>query len=135
MKNASNQTEEQRTGSWGERRAMHYLLLHGYTVKERNWRAGHREIDLIVSNLRDIVFVEVKTRIYASAEEMQVLAPPKHAVHSRKQQLTRQAAQQYLAAHPTNKQPRMDVIEISALQSESGKRPKAVHINHIKAAY
>lgn len=135
MKHADCKTETQSVGQWGERRAMHYLLLRGYTVKERNWRAGHREIDLIVSNLRDIVFVEVKTRVYASAEEMQASAPPKHAVHSRKQQLTRQAARQYLAAHPTEKQPRMDVIEIFALRKEPKKRPKAVHINHIKAAY
>lgn len=135
MKSIHRPSGTQSTGKWGERRAMHYLLLRGYTVKERNWRAGHREIDLIVSNWRDIVFVEVKTRVYASVEEMQTSAPPKHAVHSRKQQLTRQAALQYLATHKTKKQPRMDVIEISVLQAAPGKRPKAVHINHIKAAY
>ena len=135
MKGFAKRTEKQVIGSFGERRAMHYLLLRGYTVKERNWRAGHREIDLIVSNLRDIVFVEVKTRTYSSMEELQTSAPPRHAVHREKQQLTRQAAQAYLASHPTHKQPRMDVIEISLLRENEGNRPKVVRINHIKAAY
>lgn len=134
MKDFSHKTEKQVIGCFGERRAMHYLLFRGYTVKERNWRTGHREIDLIVSNLHDIVFVEVKTRTYSSVEEMEQSAPPKHAVHREKQLLTRQAAQQYLALHPTKKQPRMDVIEISILRQKK-KRPKVIHINHIKAAY
>ena len=135
MKKSAQKTEKQIIGSFGERRAMHYLLLRGYTVKERNWRTGHREIDLIVSNLRDIVFVEVKTRTYSSMEELQSCAPPRHAVHRDKQQFTRQAAQAYLATHPSRKQPRMDVIEISLLRVKDGKRPKVVRINHIKAAY
>ena len=32
-------------GNFGERMAVRYLRLHGYTVKERNWRSGHMEIE------------------------------------------------------------------------------------------
>ena len=51
-------------GDYGEKKAVHYLRWHGYTVKERNWRVGKCEIDIIANTWRDIVFVEVKTRSY-----------------------------------------------------------------------
>jgi putative endonuclease len=121
-------------GDYGEKKAVHYLRWHGYTVKERNWRAGKCEIDIIANTWRDIVFVEVKTRTYKK-EELNSAPPPHLAVHAEKQRLTRYAAQQYLYAHPTTKQPRMDVIEIWLLQSEGNKKPKIAKIHHIKAAY
>ena len=51
-------------GNFGERLAVRYLRLHGYTVKERNWRTGHMELDIIAASLRTLAFVEVKTRTY-----------------------------------------------------------------------
>ena len=51
-------------GDFGERMAVRYLRLHGYTVKERNWRSGHMEIDIIAANLSTVAFVEVKARTY-----------------------------------------------------------------------
>ncbi|MBQ7347960.1 MAG: YraN family protein [Clostridia bacterium] len=121
-------------GDFGETKAVHYLRLHGYTVKERNWHAGKCEIDIIASTLRDIVFAEVKTRTY-SKEEIDTAPPPRMAVHAEKQRLTRQAARAYLCKYPTKKRPRMDVIEVWLLQSADGKRPKVFKIYHIKAAY
>ena len=53
-------------GDWGERRAVHYLRLRGYTVKERNWVSGKSEIDIIAATLKDIVFVEVKRKLKPS---------------------------------------------------------------------
>ena len=35
-------------GDFGEKAAVHYLRMHGYTVKERNYRAGKYEIDVIL---------------------------------------------------------------------------------------
>lgn len=121
-------------GDFGETKAVHYLRLRGYTVKERNWHAGKCEIDIIASTLRDIVFAEVKTRTY-SREEIDIAPPPRMAVHAEKQRLTRQAARAYLCKYPTKKRPRMDVIEVWLLQSADGKRPKVFKIYHIKAAY
>lgn len=49
-------------GVLGERLASRYFERLGYTILERNYRFGHREIDLIV-RLGDLVaFVEVKAR-------------------------------------------------------------------------
>ena len=122
-------------GDWGERYAVHYLRRRGYTVKERNWRSGKCEIDIIATTLRDVAFVEVKTRTYRSQEDLKSAPPPRTAVHAEKQRLTRQAAREYLFRHPTKKQPRMDVIEVWLLQGDSGRCPKVAQIHHIKAAY
>ncbi|MBQ8432246.1 MAG: YraN family protein [Clostridia bacterium] len=121
-------------GDWGERYAVHYLRRRGYTVKERNWRNGKCEIDIIASRLRDIVFVEVKTRSYYT-EELLTAPPPGNAVRSEKQRLTRHGAKAYLYQHPTHKRPRMDVIEIWLEKAPQGTKPRVLKINHIKAAY
>ena len=121
-------------GDFGERKAASYLRRHGYRILERNWRSGKYEIDIIASNLRDLVFVEVKTRTYHQADVENAL-PPKNAVNSAKQEFTRRAAQNYLYQHPTKKQPRMDVIEVWLTQSNTLEKPKILKIQHLKAAY
>ncbi|MBO5294320.1 MAG: YraN family protein [Clostridia bacterium] len=121
-------------GDFGESKAVHYLRLHGYTVKERNWRSGKCEIDIIATTLHDIVFAEVKTRTYTQ-EQLANAAPPRMAVHAEKQRLTRRAANDYLRTHFTKKRPRMDVIEVWLIQSPKGDRPRVFKIQHFKAAY
>jgi putative endonuclease len=121
-------------GNFGERMAVRYLRWHGYTVKERNWRSGHMEIDIIAANFSTIAFVEVKARTY-SRETLDVAPPPGNAVRSEKQRLTRKAAKDYLWQHPTQKQPRMDVIEVWLVHDEKTDKTKVAKINHIKAAY
>ena len=114
--------------------AVRYLRLRGYTVKERNWRSGHAEIDIIAANLSTIAFVEVKTRTYTK-ETLQTAPPPGNAVKCEKQRLTRRAAKDYLWQHPTKKHPRMDVVEVWLVRDEMTEKTKVVKINHIKAAY
>ena len=121
-------------GNFGERMAVRYLRLHGYTVKERNWRSGHMEIDIIAANFSTIAFVEVKARTYTK-ETLEIAPPPGNAVKSEKQRLTRKAAKDYLWQHPTKKQPRMDVIEVWLVRDEKNDKTKVIKINHIKAAY
>ena len=120
-------------GAYGERVAARYLRLHGYAVRARNWRSGHLELDVIAETLRDVVFVEVKTRAYT--EEHPLDRPPASAVNAEKQRLTRQAARRYLAETPTKKQPRMDVLEVYLLRQAGTDRYRVKHIRHIKAAY
>ena len=129
----TNKTTKQ-IGDFGERMAVRYLRLHGYTVKERNWRSGHMEIDIIASNFTTIAFVEVKARTYTQ-ETIDLAPPPGTAVKSEKQRLTRKAAKDYLWQHPTKKQPRMDVIEIWLVNDDKTGKTKVAKINHIKAAY
>ena len=126
--------DKKQIGDFGERMAVRYLRLHGYTVKERNWRSGHMEIDIIATTLKTVAFVEVKTRTYTE-DTIQTSPPPGSAVKSEKQRLTRRAARDYLWQHPTKKQPRMDVLEVWLIRDETSKKTKVSQIRHLKAAY
>ena len=64
-------TLKKRTGDRGERRVAWYLRLRGYRILERNWRSGHKEVDIIAARGGVIAFVEVKTRLSESAERPQ----------------------------------------------------------------
>ena len=49
-------------GAWGEALAAEYLRKKRYTILATNFRTRMGEIDLIASNRRYLVFVEVKLR-------------------------------------------------------------------------
>ena len=53
-------------GRKGEEVALEYLLQRGMKLLERNWRSGHRELDLIMEEGGFIRIVEVRTREYPS---------------------------------------------------------------------
>ncbi len=124
----------QEIGVFGETAAVHYLRLRGYTVRDRNWRAGHHELDIVATRFGVIAFVEVKARSYRSSD-LDSLPPPRSAVNADKQRFTRQAAKQYLREHPSSKKPRMDVMEIWLDADGRKKRPKILKIHHLKGAY
>ena len=110
------------SGPWGEALAMNYLRKKRYESVAANWRSRFGEIDLIVRNRRYLVFVEVKLRKsarYGSAAEF---------VDARKQARLRTTAELYLAEHPTELQPRFDVIEIYAPDGIETKRPVIYHL-------
>lgn len=44
-----------------EKQAALFFEHNGYTILQRNWQAGHKEIDIIVRKDDLIVFVEVKS--------------------------------------------------------------------------
>ena len=49
-------------GKWGEQVAADFLQRQGYIILERDWKSGHRDLDIIARDGDTIVFVEVKTR-------------------------------------------------------------------------
>jgi putative endonuclease len=111
-------------GKRGERLASLWLKLHGYRILHRNYRIVHKELDIIAENKEYIVFVEVKTH---SSRKDGSFGRPANAVNYEKQQNTISAVRSYLRYNPSEKQPRIDVIEVWL-----GKPfPK---INHIKNA-
>jgi putative endonuclease len=44
-----------------EQRAAQFYRDNGFEILDQNWRAGHKEIDLIVRKGRLVAFVEVKS--------------------------------------------------------------------------
>jgi putative endonuclease len=58
-------------GARGETRAAEYLVQRGYKIITRNYRTGHKEIDLIAQGSTGVVFVEVKTRIKTEASRQE----------------------------------------------------------------
>ena len=93
-------------GDFGETKAVHYLRWRGYTVKERNYRAGHHEIDIIAANFTTIAFVEVKTRESVS------YGTPAEAVDKNKQQRYRMIAKFYWMKTKEEPNARFDVAEV-----------------------
>jgi len=97
-------------GDAGEAYAAACLEAEGYRVIDRNFSTRQGEIDLIATgpegsrDMQYLVFVEVKARrpgSMVSAEE---------AVDRYKQRRLRYAAEYYLSKHPTELQPRFDVL-------------------------
>ncbi len=114
------------SGAWGEALAAQYLQKKRYKLICTNYRSRFGEIDLIVSNRKYLVFVEVKLRKsdqFASAREF---------VDQRKQTRIRTTAQIYLSEYPTDLQPRFDVIEIYAPNGIETIHPE---IHHLEDAF
>lgn len=110
------------TGAWGEEQAARYLKKKHYSLVAAGYFCKFGEIDLVVKNRKYLVFVEVKLRKSA------VFAQAKEYVDRRKQDRLRMTASLYLAEHPTDLQPRFDVIEIYAPQGAATANPEIYHL-------
>ena len=49
-------------GKYGEQLAADFLANRGFSILHKNWRHGHREIDIIAVKDKTLHFIEVKTR-------------------------------------------------------------------------
>ena len=90
----------------GENYAAGHLSDHGYEIVERNFRTPYGEIDIIAQDDTYIVFVEVKAR--GSGK----YGLPRESITGNKRKRIVQTALLYLSAHPAERQPRFDVIEV-----------------------
>lgn len=98
--------EHNEFGRLGEEEACLYLAERGYTLVERNWQAGHLEIDIIADYFGELVFVEVKTRASEWFE------PAITAVDKAKQKHIIAAAKAYMAIHQNAQPFRYDIITV-----------------------
>ena len=109
-------------GAWGEALAVDFLKKKRYKLVACGYKCRFGEIDLIVKDRKNLVFVEVKLRKngkFAAAREF---------VDYRKQERLRATAAMYLSANPTKLQPRFDVIEIYAPDGTVTKNPEFTHL-------
>ena len=110
--------ESRLLGRWGEALAAEELRRRGCRLVEAGWRCRFGEVDLIAEEGPFLCFVEVKLRKDGR------VAQAREFVDRRKQEKLRTTAQLYLAEHPTQLQPRFDVVEIYAPQGLATRAPE-----------
>ena len=109
-------------GRISEDRAAAYLMARGYTIRDRNWRIGHKELDIVAQKNDTLVIVEVKARKsdrYGDAVD---------AVTDDKICKIVQAAEAYVRYHRINLNVRFDIITITG---EAGRQI----VEHIEDAF
>jgi putative endonuclease len=110
-------------GAWGEALAADYLQGKGYTIVERDWHSGHRDLDIIAMDGETVVFVEVKTR------HNRVFGEPEEAVDYQKLRNLRAAINHYVKLHRLWQEIRLDVVTVVGTP-ESG-TPEICHLQDI----
>lgn len=110
-------------GRWGEAVAADYIENLGYTIVERDWHYGHRDIDIIAIDEPFLVFVEVKTRSNRDFSD------PIEAVDYRKLRNLRAAVNHYLGQSSSMREVRFDVISVVG---RLGQQPDITHIKDVR---
>lgn len=93
-------------GQRGEEIACRYLTHQDYHLLDRNWRAGHFEIDIIADYYGELVFIEVKARSREGAHTAL------EAVDEIKKRNLIAAAQAYIYSHHLDMPYRFDIITV-----------------------
>lgn len=107
-------------GLEGEDKAVNYLIREGYLILDRNWKSGHKELDIVAEKDGTLVVVEVKTR------KSDKYGNPEDAVSSRKIRNTVLAADAYIRFNRIDLPVRFDIISIVS---------NSDIINHIEDAF
>ncbi len=89
MINSTKKSTRQK-GKKYEELAEKFLIGKGLDILERNWQAGHQEIDLIAREDQTIVFVEVK------GSRTDRFGHPAEKIDSRKRRNLIKAAEKYM---------------------------------------
>jgi putative endonuclease len=99
---------KQRLGKSGEDMAASFLEKKNFEILERNYRYGHKEIDIIGRDKNTVVFVEVKTGRSTN------FGSPQEWVTLRKQKSMIEVAQDYIQKNDFRDFDfRFDVVAIS----------------------
>ena len=109
-------------GKAGEEAAVAYLEEQGYTIRHRNWRKSHLELDIVATDGEELVAVEVKTRSNTD------FTTPEEAVTPQKIRRLVIAADTYVKYFQLTLPLRFDII---ALVGEPGN----FHIEHLQDAF
>jgi putative endonuclease len=110
-------------GKWGEDTAADYLQRNGYAIVERDWKSGHRDLDIIAQDKDGtVVFVEVKTR------RNRLFGEPEEAVDYQKLRSLRGAINHYIKYRHINGNSRLDFITVVGT---IGTEPEIDHIKDV----
>ncbi len=98
--------EHNELGRLGEQLARDFLIAKGYQILEQNWVCGHKEIDIIAMDGKELVIVEVKTR------RVTFLVEPEETVDKYKQRFLIWAAEAYIERNNLDVDVRFDIVAI-----------------------
>lgn len=112
-------------GRRGEALAARHLMARGWTILDRNYRDGPREVDLVARRASVLAFVEVKTRSGTG------FGHPLEAVTRRKRRELATAARRWLRDHrgAGGRRVRFDAVAVH-LDRRGG-----VHVEHVPDAW
>ncbi len=110
-------------GKWGEQVAARYLAQKGYRLLARNWKDGHRDLDIVAADGSTLVVVEVKTR------RNNVFNEPEEAVDWRKVRSLSLAACKYVKIHGIDADIRFDIVAVTGTDDDN------CRVNHIENAF
>ena len=117
-------TSRARLGSAGEMAARRHLERNGYVWVESNWHCPAGEIDLVMRDGAEIVFVEVKTRRGESAGRAE------EAITLSKGRKLLDAGAWYLQAHAEVGDPIWRVDLIALTLDRSGRVERLTHVSN-----
>ena len=115
--------EHNELGRLGEQLARDFLIAKGYQILEQNWVCGHKEIDIIAMDGKELVIVEVKTR------RVQCLVDPEETVDKLKQRFLIWAAESYVERNNLDVDVRFDIVAIVVDKNNEHR------IDHIENAF
>ena len=112
-------------GRKGEDVISLWLIKHGYSILERNWKVQTGEIDIIAIEKEVLVFIEVKTLLNTTLESLDII------VGRRKQIKISQTAKYFLKSHRQYHKlaMRFDVVVLRSSPFNL-EHPKVLHIKN-----
>ncbi len=109
-------------GKAGEDLAVKHLQEKGYFILHRNWRSGHKELDIVARKDEELVVVEVKTR------RNNLYGNPEDAIDDRKIRKIVTATDAYMNRYRVDLPVRFDIITIVGQE-------EPYQIEHIEDAF
>lgn len=93
-------------GADAEEFAARYLVSRGYCILHRNWRYGHKELDIVCTDGRFLIVVEVKARVQAG------FPPPEDLLSTVKEKMILEASEHYLYQYQVKLPVRFDLLSV-----------------------
>ncbi len=99
-------------GRMAEAIALDFLVERGLVLLERNWRWGHKELDLIMKNSNSVTGVEVLHVIEVRSLHEPFVHMPFESVNYKKQRAVIVAANGYVKLRKVNFETQFDIVSI-----------------------
>ncbi len=94
-------------GAAAEEYAANYLIAKGYCILHRNWTYGHKELDIICTDGRELVIVEVKARSQPG------FPAPEDLLSKSKERFILEASENYLFHYRVSLPVRFDLLSVT----------------------